>query len=154
MLRTLVLCALAAAPGMGCAPTLFFNRSFLTAEELKLNKDGYASLKSTGETFDLGPIKALEAAAGDRVLVLEVHGTYLLVGDNFKRVWRLWHGGTDKAKFEALDKPLSGIPGGGFSSPTLEPSGKCALMKWKKGTQEGQAFINADGDVDEKKCPE
>jgi hypothetical protein len=135
---------------MGCTPTLFMNRSFLVPEDVKLSNTGYASLKSTGETFDLTPIKAQEPAMGERVLVLEAHGTYVLVGDGWKKVWRVWPSGKDEAKYKALGL-LPGNPAG-FKSPALEASGKCALLKWDKTTGQGQAFITADGDFNEQKC--
>ncbi len=139
-----------ALSGAACTPTLFMNRSFLVPEELKLSPTGFASLKSTGETFNLTPIKAAEPSMGDRVLVLEVHGSYVLVGDGWKRAWRVWPAGKDEAKYKAIDL----APGAGqsavFQSPSLEASGNCALLKWSQG----QAFINADGDVDTKKCGE
>src|SRR5258706_602548 len=91
-----------------CAPTLTFNQSFLVPEELKLAPNGYASLKSTGESFDLGPIKAQETKT-DRVEILKVHGTYVLVGDGYKKVWTLWPAGKDLYHFE----PLKLEPGAG-----------------------------------------
>lgn len=136
--------------GMGCAPTLFFNQTFLVPEDLKLSNNGYASLKSTGESFDFTPIKAQEPKAGDHVTLVKVRGTYLVVGEGFRKVWKLWGGGKDKAKYEAVELG-SGSPQG-FRAPTLEVSGKCALLKWQKGAGTAQAFINSDGDVDEKKC--
>ena len=145
------LTALTALAGAGCTPTLFMNRSFLVPEELKLSNTGYASLKSTGETFDLTPIKVQEAKATERLLVLEVHGSYIIVGDGWKRVWRVWPAGKDEAKYKAV-KLESGPAGSVFQSPTLEASGKCALLKWQGKTGPAQAFITADGDVDAKKC--
>ena len=136
--------------GMGCAQTLFFNQTFLVPEDLKLSPNGYASLKSTGESFDFTPIKAQEPKAADRVTLLKVRGTYVVVGDGFRKVWKLWSGGKDKAKFEAIELGSGNTQG--FRSPTLEVSGKCALLRWQKGAGTAQAFINSDGDVDEKKC--
>ena len=153
MSRTALLLALvlAALTGMGCTPTLFMTRSFLVPEELKPSSTGYASLKSTGETFDLTPIKAQEPKMGDRLQVLEVHGSYILVGEGWKRIWRVWPAGKDEAKYKAV-KLESGPAGSVFQSPVLEVSGKCALVKWQSRTGPAQAFINADGDVDAKKC--
>ena len=132
-----------------CAPTLTFNQSFLVPEELKLAPNGYASLKSTGESFDLGPIKAQETKT-DRVQILKVHGTYVLVGDGYKKVWTLWAGGKDLYHYE----PIKLDPGpGGFSQASLEPSGNCALLKWQKGASPAQAFVNSDGAFNEKNCP-
>jgi hypothetical protein len=148
---TLALFALATLSGLACTPTLFMNRSFLTPEELKLGPTGYASLKSTGETFDLTPIKAQEPTMGDRVLVLEVHGSYLLVGEGWRKVWRVWPAGKDEAKYKAVDLG-AGPTGASFKSPSLELSGKCALVKWQQGAAQAQAFITGDGDVDAKKC--
>ena len=145
-LFALVLCAL----GMGCAPTLFFNQTFLVPEDLKLSGNGYASLKSTGESFDFTPIKAQEPKAADRITLVKIRGSYIVVGEGFRKVWRLWSGGKDKAKFEAVDLGAGGPQG--FQGPTLEVSGKCALLKWQKDAGNAQAFINSDGDVDEKKC--
>ena len=132
-----------------CAPALIANQSFLVPEELKLAPNGYASLKSTGETFDLGPIKTQEAKT-DRVQVLKVHGTYLVVGDGFRKAWTLWPGGKDEMHY----KPLKLEPGPqGFSQAALEASGNCALLKWQKGASPAQTFVNADGDVNDKNCP-
>ena len=132
-----------------CAPTLIANQSFLVPEELKLAPNGYASLKSTGESFDLGPIKKEEPRT-DRIQILKVHGTYLLVGDGFHRAWEMWPGGKDEMHY----KPLKLQPGAqGFSGVTLETSGNCALLKWQKGVSPAQAFVNADGDVNDKNCP-
>jgi hypothetical protein len=132
-----------------CAPTLTSNMSFLVSEELRIAPNGYASLKSTGESFDLTPIKSQEPRT-DRLQILEVHGTYILAADGWKHVWTLWNGGKDEMHY----KPLSLAPGGnGFGQPTLEPSGNCALLKWQKGASPAQAYVNADGDVNEKNCP-
>jgi hypothetical protein len=144
-----------ALSGTACTPTLFMNRSFLVPEELKLTQTGYASLKSTGETFDLTPIKAREPSVGDRVLVLEVRGSYLIVGDGWKRVWRVWPSGKDEAKFKPVE--LAADPkaeGATFKAPQLEASGKCGLVTWQRGAGQGKAFINADGDANEQKCEE
>lgn len=132
-----------------CAPTLTFNQSFLVPEELKVAPNGYASLKSTGESFDLGPIRAQENKT-DRIDIIKVHGTYVLVGDGYKHAWELWPGGKDEMHY----KPLKLDPGPqGFSQPALEASGNCALLKWQKGASPAQAYVNADGDVNEKNCP-
>ena len=156
MHRSLSLAAasLALSLGTACTPTLFVNRSFLVPEELRLSNTGYASLKTTGETFDLNKIKAQEPGMGDRVTVLEVHGTYLVVGDGFRKVWRIWPASKDEAKFKAVDLAADKAQGSAFKSPTLEASGKCGLLSWQKGASQGRAFINADGDVNEAKCPE
>lgn len=132
-----------------CAPTLIANQSFLVPEELKLAPSGYASLKSTGETFDLGPIKKEEPKT-DRIQILKVHGTYVLVGEGFHHAWEMWPGGKDEMHY----KPLKLEPGAqGFSGATLETSGNCALLKWQKGVSPAQAYVNADGDVNDKNCP-
>jgi hypothetical protein len=132
-----------------CAPTLTFNQSFLVPEDLKLAPNGYASLKSTGESFDMGPIKAVEKSS-DRVQILKVHGSYIVVGDGYQHVWRLWPAGKDEMHY----KPLDLSPGTVFNGPTLEASGNCALVKWQKGGAPAQAYVNSDGDVDEKACPQ
>ena len=148
MSRTTVGSLIALVLSTACAPTLTFNQSFLVPEELKLAGNGYASLKSTGESFDLSPIKAAEKS-GDRLQILKVHGAYVLVGDGFQHAWRLWPAGKDEMHY----KPLDLAPGGsGFSGATLEASGNCALLKWQKGGKPAQTFVNSDGDVDEKKC--
>src|ERR1700756_5654876 len=92
MFRISMLAALALA---ACAPTLIANQSFLVSEELKLAPSGYASLKSTGETFDLGPVKKQEPKT-DRIQILKIHGSYVLVGDGFRKAWALWPGGKDE----------------------------------------------------------
>ena len=133
-----------------CAPTLRFNQTWLASEELKLARNGYASLKSTGESFDLQPIKAQETGTGERIVVLKVHGSYLIVGDGFKHAWRLWSGGKDEAHYEPIDSVKPGAQG--FGSPTLEVSGNCALVRWQRGGVPAQAFVTFKGDVDETKC--
>lgn len=141
--------AFAALALAACAPALTANQSFLVPEELKLAPNGYASLKTTGESFDLSPIKAREPRA-ERVQILKVHGTYVLVGDGFRHAWELWPGGADELHF----KPLDLKPGAqGFAQPVLEASGNCALLRWQKGISPAQAYVNADGDVNDKTCP-
>jgi hypothetical protein len=156
VLRSLTRSALTLAllSGMGCTPTLFSNRSYLVSEELRLSKSNYASLKSTGETFDLSPIKAQEPGMSDRVTVLEVRGTWLLAGDGMRKVWRLWPAGKEEAKYKPVDLAPDKSQGSVFKSPTLEASGKCGLLTWQRGAGQGRAFITADGDVNEQKCPE
>lgn len=142
----LLLTAVAAA---ACAPTLTANQSFLVPEELRIAPNGYASLKSTGESFDLTPIRSQEPRT-DRVEVLKVHGAFIVAGDGWKRAWELWPGGKDEMHY----KPLRLNPGvSGFAQPALEASGNCALLKWQKGASPAQAYVNADGDVNEKNCP-
>src|SRR5437763_695120 len=70
MTRPLAIAALALA---ACAPSLTFNQTFLVPEDLKVAPNGYASLKSTGESFDLTPIKAQERT-GEHVSILKVDG--------------------------------------------------------------------------------
>jgi hypothetical protein len=147
MTRNLTVIAIALAAG-ACAPTLNANMSFLVPEELRIAPNGYASLKSTGESFDLSPIKSQETKT-DRVETIKIHGTLVLVGEGWKHAWELWPGGKDEMHY----KPLSLNPGTGFTSPTLELSGNCALLKWQKGGSPAQAYVNADGDVNEKNCP-
>jgi hypothetical protein len=133
-----------------CAPTLAANQSFLVPEELKLAPNGYASLKSTGESFDLGPIKKEETRVS-QVEVIKIHGTFVLVGDGFHKVWTLWPGGKDELHYQ----PAKLEPGPqGFAQPTLEISGNCALLKWQKGASPAQAYVNADGAANEKSCPQ
>src|SRR5947209_20008803 len=81
--RTMRVAPLLALFATACAPSLAFNQTFLTPEEVKLAPNGYASLRTTGESFDLGPIKAQEKV-GDRLGILKVHGAYILVGDGFQ----------------------------------------------------------------------
>src|SRR3954470_23582545 len=144
--RPLAIAALAAA--IGCAPSLTFNQTFLVPEDLKVAPNGYASLKSTGESFDLTPIKTQERSA-ERVQILKVHGTYVLVGDGFQKAWRLWDGGKDEMHY----KPVDLAPGAkGFAQASLELSGNCALLKWNNGGMPAQAFVAANGDVNDKNC--
>lgn len=132
-----------------CAPALTFNQSFLVPEDLRIAPNGYASLKSTGESFDLGPIRSQETKT-DRIQILKVHGTYVLVGDGYQHAWEMWSGGKDEMHF----KPLKLEPGAqGFTGAVLEASGNCALLKWQKGASPAQAYVNADGDTDDKRCP-
>ena len=146
-----VLLALGLALGAaGCAPTLRFNQSFLTAEELKLSDKGFASLKSTGETFDLAPIRKEEGKV-DKVILLKVHGTYFIAGEGFRHLWRLWPGGDDEAHYKPVD--IEGAPSA-FNAPTLEPAGKCAIFSWTKGSGTEKRFVSTGGDVDPKGCPD
>ena len=147
MHRMLLLASATAA----CAPALTFNQSFLVPEEVRIAPSGYASLKSTGESFDLGPIKAQEAKTTDRVAVIKVHGTYLVAADGWKHAWKLWPGGKDEMHY----KPLQLDPGApqGFVQLAMEASGNCALLKWQKGALPAQAYVTADGEVNEKNCP-
>lgn len=137
--------------GLACAPTLHFNQSYLVAEELKLSTKGYASLKSTGESFDLGPIAQQEGKV-EKVIVIKVHGTYLLAGEGWKHLWRLWEGGNDEAHYKPIDLGDNAPSTGGFTAPTLEPAGKCALFKYSRGATQAAMFVTAGGDVDGKKC--
>ena len=140
-MRVAPLLALFAA---ACAPTLATNQTFLASEELKLAPTGHAALKTTGEDFDLSPIKAQEKSA-DRVSVLKVHGAYFVLGEGFQHAWRLWPAGRDEVHYKPLD--LSPGPQG-FAGASLETSGNCALLKWSGK----QAFITSDGDVNADKC--
>ena len=134
-----------------CAPTLRFNQSYLTAEELKLSDKGFASIKSTGETFDLGPIRRAEGKA-DKIVLLKVHGTYFVAGEGFRHLYRIWPGGDDEAHYKPVD--LEGVPAAGFGSPTLEPAAKCVLFTWTKGSGTEKRYVTTGGDVDAKGCPD
>ncbi len=135
----------------GCAPTLRFNQSFLVADDMKISDKGYASLKSTGESFDLSPIRAAEGRV-DHVVVFKVHGSYLLVGEGFKHLWRLWPGGQDEVHYQAVDDITA--PGSGFSGVALEPAGKCVRFTFTKGASQSQWFVTSGGDHDAKACPD
>jgi hypothetical protein len=135
----------------GCAPTLRFNQTFLTPVELKVSDKGYASLSTTGETFDLSPIKKAEGNAG-KALLIKVHGTYFVTGEGFHNLWRLWQGGDDEAHYKPVE--IEGAPRTGFSSPQLEVSGKCLLFSWSKGASAEKRFVTTSGDVDTKGCPD
>jgi hypothetical protein len=144
-------CLAAAALALAaCAPTLRFNQTWLTQSEAKISDKGFASLSITGETFDLGPIRQLEGKV-DKVIVMKVHGTYFLVGDGFKSVYRLWQGGDDEAHYKAVE--FDGAPRS-YSSPQLEAAGKCAVITWTKGSGSEKRFITTGGDVDTKGCPD
>ena len=86
---------------VGCAPTLRFNQTYLTQVELKVSDKGRAALSTTGEVFDLGPIKKAEGKA-DKVLLIKVHGTYFIAGEGFRSLWRLWQGGDDEAHYKPV----------------------------------------------------
>ena len=145
MTRHLLVLLPALAVAAGCAPKLRFNQSFLVSEELKVTRSGFVSLKSTGESFDLSPIAAQEPAV-ERVVLLKVHGVYLLTGHGFRHLWRLEPAGDDQASYE----PVELQPGpDGFVSPALEVSGDCALLRW----EDRQVWVNAEGEVDENACP-
>jgi hypothetical protein len=149
---TLALLATCLALGAaGCAPTLRFNQSFLVAEDMKISDKGYGSLKSTGESFDLSPIRKAEGRA-DRVIVLKVHGTFLITGEGFKKLWRLWPAGEDEIHYEAIDDVKA--PASGFTGVALEPAGKCALFTFSKNGAPTQVFVTAGGDIDAKRCPD
>ena len=139
-------CALICAAG--CAPTLTFNRSYLVSEEVKVAQDGYGSIKSTGETFNLGPIRALEKPV-DHVQLIETHGSWLLVGDGYQKLWRLWPAGGDSAHYEAVEL-VSGRRG--FAGPQLSQSGNCALIKWTRDGAPAQAFVTSGGSANETRC--
>ena len=145
-----MLAALLSATLAGCAPNLRFNQTWLASEELKLASNGYVSLKSTGESIDLAPIKAREPGTFERIIVLKVHGSYLIVGDAFQHAWRLRAGGKDEAHYEVVEGVKPGAQG--FTSPTLEVMGNCGLVRWQRGSVPAQAFVTFKGDVDEKKC--
>ena len=145
------LAASLALPAIGCAPTLRFNQTWLTQAETKISDKGYASLSTTGETFDLGPIKKAEGKA-ERVIVLKVHGTYFVAGEGFRSLWRLWSGGDDEAHYKAVE--IEGAPRTGFSAPLLEVAGKCAAFTWTKGSGTEKRFVTTGGDVDTKGCPD
>lgn len=149
MFRTSLITSAALLATTGCAPTLRFNQTWLASEDLKLARNGYTGLKS-GESFDLQPIRARELTTSERVVILKVHGSYLVVGDGFKHAWRLWGGGKDEAHYEPIDSLKPGAQG--FGSPTLEVSGNCALVHWQRAGAPAQAFVTFKGDVDEKKC--
>jgi hypothetical protein len=149
MSRTEFAAFAAALLSAGCAPTLASNQSFLTPEDLKIAPNGYASLKTTGETFDLGPIQKEENRV-DRIEIVKLHGNFIVIGDGYKHAWKLYPAGTDEMHY----KPLKLEPGArGFSQPELEVSGNCALLKWQKGGSPAQVYVNADGDFDDKNCP-
>jgi hypothetical protein len=146
MYRTVFAVSLA----VGCAPTVAFNQSFLTPEQLKVAPNGYVSLKSTGETIDLGPIQKEESARADRVEAVKVHGTFVLAADGWKHVYKLYNPSGDEVHY----KPIKLEPGDrAFVQPALEVSGNCALLTWQRGGSPAQAYVNADGDVDERNCP-
>jgi hypothetical protein len=145
LLKVAVIAAAAAA----CAPTLTANQSFLVPEELRIAPNGYASLKSTGESFDLTPIKSQETRT-DRVEVLKVHGSIVLAAEGWKHAWILTPGGKDEMHYKPLSLALGGAA---FNQPSLETSGNCALLKWQRGASPAQAYVNADGDVNDKNCP-
>lgn len=148
VLVTAVLAFIAAAAG--CASTMTFNQSFLASEDLKIAQKGFVSLKSTGETFDFSGIRDAEPNAKN-VVILKVHGTFLVVGDAFMHVYKIWPAcGKDKAKYKAI-KLEPGSPQG-FRAPSLTTTGNCALLKWENDSGTRQAFIDRDGDANEIKC--
>jgi hypothetical protein len=137
-----------AAGALGCAPKLYFNQTFHYREELKVTEKGYASLASE-ETFDLGPIRKLETKF-DRVQVIKLHGSFFLVGEGFKNVWRLWSDGTDAAAYKKVDLGLTSTMG----APTLEVVEKCVVVSFtSKGSAE-KRFVTAGGKVDKNRCPD
>jgi len=149
---TLALFAVCLALGAaGCAPTLRFNQSYLVAEDMKVTDKGYAALKSTGETFDLTPIRTAEGRA-DHVTILKVHGTYFVTGEGFKNLWRLWPGGDDEVHYKPVDDV--GGKSGVFSGVTLEPAEKCAHFTFTKGAMPSSVYVTTGGDVDTKRCPD
>jgi len=138
-------CALALG---GCTPTLLFNQTFLVSEDLKVTSSGYVSLKSTGETFDLSPIRAIERG-GDRVVLAKVHGTFIVTGDGFRKLWRVWPAGRDQAKYKAVEYD----PGpDGIRGPAMEIAGNCVVVHWDRLGNPGTVYVTADGDADETKC--
>ena len=150
-LTRVLLAACVAFGAAGCAPTLRFNQTYLTQVELKVSDKGFAALSTTGEIFDLGPIKKAEGKA-DKVILIKVHGTYFIAGEGFRNLWRLWQGGDDEAHYKPVD--IEGAPRTGFGSPLLETAGKCAVFTWTKGSGTEKRFITTGGDVDTKGCPD
>jgi hypothetical protein len=151
MRRFLFLTVLAAClTTAGCAPRTYINQSFLSSEDLKIGQTGLVSLKSTGETIDVSGIKAIEPDAKG-VVIIKVHGSYIITGDGFQKVWRLWPlGAKDKAAYEPVKIDP---PPGQLKTPTLEKSGSCALLKWIATEGEKQLYITGCGKVsDEKAC--
>ena len=151
---TLALFAFAALNAAACAPTLHFNQSFLAAEDMRVSDKGFASLQSTGESFDLTPILKAEGRAA-RVIVLKLHGSYLLTGEGFKNLWRLWPAGNDEIHFKPIDDAQA-PKGSVFSGPALAPAagGKCAVFSFTRNGAPTQLFVTAGGDVDAKRCPD
>ncbi|MBI5546137.1 MAG: hypothetical protein HY901_19775 [Deltaproteobacteria bacterium] len=148
-MRRILLISLLAVVACGCTPKLLLNQTFLVSEDLKLTPSGFISLKSTGETFDLSPIRRLEPDAGERVVIGKVRGVFLATGDGFRHIWRLWPAGQDQAYY----KPLDYNPGpDGFRAATLEIVGPCAVVHWDRGGIAAVAYVTSDGDVDENKC--
>jgi hypothetical protein len=137
-----------AAGALGCAPKLYFDQTFRYREELKVTEKGYASL-SSAETFDLGPIRKLEAKF-DRVQITKLHGSFFLVADGFKNLWRLWADGTDAAAYKKVDLGLTRP----LESPTLEVAEKCVVLGFTSGGVAEKRWITAGGKVDKKGCPD
>ena len=138
-----------AALAVGCAPKTYLNQSFLTSEELKTGSTGYVSLKSTGETMDLGGLLKEEPDARSLVLI-KIHGVYIITGEGFKKIWRLWASGTDKGSFKPVK--FNGITAP-LESPSIEKSGECALVRWTFDKSEKQVWVTADGSTNIEKCP-
>jgi len=151
---TLLLLASCLALGAaGCAPTLRFNQSFLVAEDMKITDKGYASLQSTGESFDLSPIRQVEGkSSADHVIIFKVHGSYFITGEGFKNLWRLWPSGTDEIHYKPVDDLVA--PKGGFTGVALAPDGKCALFTFNKSGVPTQVHVSSGGDIDAKRCPD
>lgn len=149
-MRLTLACVTALALG-ACTPKLLFNQTFLVSEDLRVTSAGYVSLKSTGETFDISPIRLIEGGRGERVVIAKVHGSFILTGDGFHKLWRLWPVGRDAAKYKALDYD----PGpDGFRGAALEIVGKCVVVHWDRGGNAATLHVTGDGDVDENKCKE
>jgi hypothetical protein len=136
----------------GCASKTFFNQSFLTSEELKLSANsGYVSLKSTGETMDLSGIRTAEPGAKN-IVIIKVHGTFIVTGDGFRKVWKLWPAcGKDAARYSAIKVEPAPVE---IKKPVMEKSGECALVKWDEDAGPRQVYINSKGTVSPEKCVE
>ena len=138
------------AGAAGCASSMTLKQSFLASEDLLITGKGWASLKTTGEAFDLSGIREAEPSA-KKLVIIKVHGTYIATGEGFMRVYKIWPScGKDKAKY----KPIKVDPGStqGFRTPQLTMVGECALLKWENDSGTRQVYIDRDGDFDETKC--
>jgi hypothetical protein len=137
------------AGALGCAPKLYFDQTFHMKEELKVTDKGYASLASE-ETFDLGPVIKAEKRL-DRVLVIKLHGTFFLIGDGFRNLWKLTPASSDQASYEPVK--FDGISSM-LNSPSLEVVEKCVVVSFSTKTGAEKRFVTSGGKVGKDKCPD
>jgi hypothetical protein len=135
---------------LGCLPKVYFNQSFTSAERLPITKDGYIALPS-GENFDGSLILETEKTDPKEIVLIKIHGTYLLTAEGFKNIWAIFPTSGDKAKIKRISLMKENES---LRDPKFEVSSqtRCVILKYIAGDEPRSVFIDSDGDIDEKKC--